>query len=82
LSAERLRQQLARSPVVTDNARVPFTVSVGVACASVSCTLAELIKLADQGLYKAKQNGRNTVALTEYQETPSASLYDLSANEP
>ncbi len=81
LSAERLRQQLARMPVITDNARVPFTVSIGVACASVSCTLPDLIKLADQGLYKAKQNGRNTVALTEFQETQSPSMPDLPANE-
>jgi diguanylate cyclase (GGDEF)-like protein len=69
-SAERLRQSLARSMVVTDNARVAFTVSIGVACANVACTLPDLIKLADEKLYFAKENGRNTVALAELLEPP------------
>ncbi len=56
--AERLREK-ARSPGF---ARVPFTVSFGVAStASGASTLAELLEQADRALYASKEGGRNRV---------------------
>lgn len=67
-SAERLRENLARPAVVAANAKVPFTVSIGVACADSASELTRLIKLADLALYDAKQNGRNVVRVRQMQE--------------
>jgi diguanylate cyclase (GGDEF)-like protein/PAS domain S-box-containing protein len=56
--AERLREK-ARSPGF---ARVPFTVSFGVAStASGASTLAELLEQADRALYASKEAGRDRV---------------------
>ena len=56
--AERLREK-ARSPGF---ARVPFTVSFGVAStASGASTLAELLEQADRALYVSKEAGRDRV---------------------
>jgi diguanylate cyclase (GGDEF)-like protein len=41
---------------------IPFTVSIGVATRAPSETeVGQVLKCADQALYKAKQNGRNRV---------------------
>lgn len=61
--AERIRMavELAEIPVAGK-----VTVSVGIAtwCATVP-DAAHVVKAADQGLYEAKQNGRNRVAVAE-----------------
>lgn len=61
--AERIRTavELAEIPVAGK-----VTVSVGIAtwCATVP-DAAHVVKAADQGLYEAKQNGRNRVAVAE-----------------
>jgi diguanylate cyclase (GGDEF)-like protein/PAS domain S-box-containing protein len=60
--AERLREK-ARSPGF---ARVPFTVSFGVAStASGASTLAELLEQADRALYASKEAGRDRVTRWE-----------------
>lgn len=62
--AERIRSivQLAEIPVVGN-----ITVSVGVATwCPVAAEVAQTIKAADLGLYEAKQNGRNRVAVGRY----------------
>jgi len=61
--AERIRQRIA-SIVMTANAvETPFTVSIGVAHSSDinDVALDELISIADNRLYSAKEQGRNRV---------------------
>ena len=60
---ESMRQQVADSPCIIDNESIPLTLSGGVASAIISHEDAgkELLNLADERLYTAKQAGRNRV---------------------
>jgi diguanylate cyclase (GGDEF)-like protein len=62
--AERLRQLTENHPFACDGTPSPVTVSVGVYTTDGSETLNadDMVKRADQLLYKAKNNGRNQVA--------------------
>lgn len=62
--AERLRKLVENHPFKFEEKRVPVTVSIGAASAESEnySTPLELIKVADEYLYRAKQNGRNRVA--------------------
>lgn len=60
--AESLRSKLAESKIQLPNAEFTMTVSIGVVEFSpVTPKLETLIDIADQRLYKAKQQGRNQV---------------------
>ena len=61
--AERLRSTISSLEIPTDNEGefVKFTVSLGVAESSQADNIDDIIKFADDALYKAKQNGRNRV---------------------
>lgn len=62
--AERLRAALAAERVATPAGMVGFTVSIGVATADPDLdSVEELIKAADNYLYKAKKGGRNRVVV-------------------
>ena len=63
---ESIRQQLADTPCIIDNESISLTLSGGVASAIISHEDAEieLLKLADERLYAAKQAGRNRVVVT------------------
>ncbi|MDD7910691.1 PleD family two-component system response regulator [Pseudovibrio exalbescens] len=64
--AERLRAEIAAMPftVVGKTEKIPITASIGVATLqSTDETTASLVKRADQGLYSAKNGGRNQVQL-------------------
>ncbi|MBI5921629.1 MAG: diguanylate cyclase [Betaproteobacteria bacterium] len=60
--AERLREDIARTRVVTaDNIEVSVTISVGICQLGEAETLEQLMIRADQSLYAAKHAGRNQV---------------------
>ncbi|MFN3421157.1 MAG: diguanylate cyclase [Armatimonadota bacterium] len=65
--AERLRQIIAESPIpVSSDLQLHITVSIGVAVFPEHAQNGnELVRAADEALYKAKQTGRNKVCLFE-----------------
>ncbi len=64
--AERVRQAVAALTVRTGMLQLKSSVSVGVAEQTESMPGPDaLMKIADQGLYMAKQRGRNRVATTQ-----------------
>ncbi|MBC8017562.1 MAG: GGDEF domain-containing protein [Verrucomicrobia bacterium] len=61
--AERIRVSISHEPFEHEGDSIPVTVSLGVSCSSESDQgLNDLLKRADEGLYKAKEAGRNRVA--------------------
>jgi diguanylate cyclase (GGDEF)-like protein len=71
--AERIRLQMANHPFTSKDFSISFTVSIGMAqpdLSSNTTTLTQLIKVADERLYKAKNLGRNRVVFDD--ETTAA----------
>ena len=62
--AERLREMVAATPLVTEGHTVRMTVSVGVAALDAGDVRWEdILRRADEALYHAKQNGRDRVSV-------------------
>lgn len=65
--AERLRSVIASTPVETPAGSVPCTISLGVASAPIAeagfSELEALLRVSDEALYRAKDNGRNRVEI-------------------
>lgn len=60
--AGRLRKNIESHPVMINNTKIHFTISIGVSRLNPDAAdLHALIKEADIALYRAKQNGRNQV---------------------
>lgn len=60
--AERLRHNVSAVPVQYMDRAIPVTVSLGVATMTTDLAQADdLLRVADEALYKAKRNGRNRV---------------------
>lgn len=59
--AERIRGEVASTTVIAGDVRVQIHISAGVAARDGDTELAALIERADQGLYAAKEQGRNQV---------------------
>lgn len=69
-AAERIREEVSRSPVLFDGREVPVTVSIGgTTSRDGSHFVGLLVKAADEALYKAKAAGRNRCCLRSI--TPS-----------
>ncbi len=59
---ERIREKIESNCFSCYNEDITVTISAGIACIELKMTTeAELIKRADESLYKAKENGRNRV---------------------
>ena len=63
--AERIRTNIQELPIRTREATMPMTVSIGAAVQTPDndITAAQLIKRADQALYKSKRRGRDRVTV-------------------
>ena len=60
--AERIRARVSALVSTVDGVKVPVTASFGVTVAGPSDTsLMEMLKRADQALYRAKRQGRDRV---------------------
>jgi diguanylate cyclase (GGDEF)-like protein len=59
--AERLRQCLAANPVIADGREIPVTLSLGVATSDGLASATDLLRRADEAMYRAKIAGRNRV---------------------
>jgi diguanylate cyclase (GGDEF)-like protein len=67
--AERLRQMVEKTPLVTPAKKIAATVSIGLAETHPGTGgIAALMKEADEALYEAKCNGRNRVAHSRKQD--------------
>ncbi|MGY4878399.1 GGDEF domain-containing protein [Vreelandella aquamarina] len=65
--AERIRRAIEHATLFDhDGNRVPVTTSIGVACPKSSQQSEKTLKLADERLYRAKENGRNQVVSGEW----------------
>lgn len=60
--AERIRSRLSASMFCPNDTQIRMTVSIGLVEKTDDCTgLANLLTIADQAMYQAKENGRNQV---------------------
>jgi len=77
--AERLRQQVEKTPLQLNGVTLPYTVSIGVTTTSVNDTsLDGVMRRADAALYRAKRNGRNQV---DYDQTPDAQKQSVKEHQ-
>ena len=70
VAAERVRAAFEVAGVMIADQPVSATVSIGAASGEPGADVIAMIAAADKALYKAKENGRNRVELTD--ETPPA----------
>lgn len=64
VTAERLRHSIAATYIATEKGLLHVTISIGIASVSATTpSVANLLDQADQGLYIAKEDGRNCVVV-------------------
>jgi len=61
-AAEKVRHRLTEAPLLFDGEELHLSVSIGVAEAARDEAVTEVVRRADEALYRAKQAGRNRVA--------------------
>jgi len=62
--AESLRQALEKTPVIYNNQEIYFTISAGITTYSRDISsVDQLLNLADQAMYRAKDRGKNCTAV-------------------
>ncbi len=59
--AERLREEIAATPINLSHGPIRITVSIGVSSLTAGMDGEELLRTADAALYRAKQTGKNRV---------------------
>ncbi|MCJ2165792.1 MULTISPECIES: sensor domain-containing diguanylate cyclase [unclassified Pseudodesulfovibrio] len=59
--AERIRMVADTTPIPTEKADLTVTTSIGVSSMTEGDSVTDLLTRADEGLYKAKETGRNSV---------------------
>ncbi len=62
--AERIRKNVESHEYKDEKGSYKVTVSLGVSCLNVDSNIEELIKRADEALYKSKEGGRNRVEVS------------------
>jgi diguanylate cyclase (GGDEF)-like protein len=68
--ADRIREQIANSPVPTDEGKINLTASMGasVYMKTSILDLVDFVDSVDKYLYEAKQSGRNCICHIDYNE--------------
>jgi len=62
--ARRILEEVAEQPFLFEGAKMPVTTSIGVVSSiSPRCAVSDILRMADQALYQAKQAGRNRAVL-------------------
>src|SRR5258708_25330407 len=71
--AERIRRVIVEVEVSTDFGLIPVRLSLGVASSSdrESSSCSQLLRMADNALYRAKANGRNRVEQAPAESIPT-----------
>jgi two-component system, cell cycle response regulator len=82
--AERIRKAIECEPVHTTAGEIPITASFGVAVSTDSnpYEAQELLRLADDALYRAKQHGRNRCELASDEEVATVHSGPIGAKSP
>lgn len=61
--AERIRNEVEKAIIITGGEEIRFTISGGIACYEKGMKSQDFFKRADQGLYLAKEGGRNRIVM-------------------
>ena len=61
---EKLRANISAYPVETDSASINVTITIGIAESSEAETITNIIKLADEALYKGKHGTKDCIVLS------------------
>ncbi len=84
MSAEKLRNKIGTNPIKVGQVEASVTASIGCYLARADESIDSMIKAADDALYKAKQQGRDRVAVVAITDaapkatTPSPSSPEIS----
>ena len=63
----KLRKNVSRNPIITNNASINITLTLGVSASNYAETIDEIIKLADNALYEGKRGTKNCIVLSHEQ---------------
>ena len=73
--AEAIRKAICSEPVCTSTGKIAITLSVGAVVATGEQSVSDVLAIADVGLYKAKDSGRNLSVICG---KPAEELFECS----